>query len=29
MGFLIAVTRKRPRSEVMLEANGGVQQDGD
>jgi cell division protein FtsW len=29
MGFLIAVTRKRPRSEVMLEANGGVQHDGD
>ena len=26
MGFLVAVTRKRPRSEVMLEANGGIEQ---
>jgi cell division protein FtsW len=29
MGFLIAVTRKRPRSEVMLEANGGIGNDGE
>jgi cell division protein FtsW len=29
MGFLIAVTRKRPRSEVMLEANRGIADDGE
>jgi len=29
MGFLIAVTRKRLRSEVMLEANGGIGDDGE
>jgi cell division protein FtsW len=29
MGFLIAVTRKRPRSEVMLEANGSLGNDGE
>jgi cell division protein FtsW len=28
MGFLVAVTRKRPRSEVMLEANRGIHDDG-
>jgi cell division protein FtsW len=29
MGFLVAVTRKRPRSEVMLEANRGIHDDGE
>ena len=29
MGFLIAVTRKRPRSEVMLEANAGIRDNGE
>jgi cell division protein FtsW len=29
MGFLVAVTRKRPRSEVMLEANRGLANDGE
>jgi cell division protein FtsW len=29
MGFLVAVTRKRPLSEVMLEANGGAGRDGE
>jgi cell division protein FtsW len=29
MGFLVAVTRKRPRSEVMLEANRGLADDGE
>jgi cell division protein FtsW len=28
MGFLVAVTRKRPRSEVLLEADRGIQDDG-
>ena len=27
MGFLVAVTRKRPRSEVLLEADRGIQDD--
>jgi cell division protein FtsW len=29
MGFLVAVTRKRPRSQVMLEANGSLGNDGE
>jgi cell division protein FtsW len=29
MGFLVAVTRKRPRSEVMLEANRGILDNGE
>jgi hypothetical protein len=29
MGFLVAVTRKRPRSEVLLEADRGIQDDGE